>query len=59
MYVPQICSHSTLLVYFFGAPHILFIKICVAKLRDIYIIVKRRPVSVLVWIQSYFTILFS
>ncbi len=38
MYVPRICSHITLLVYFFGAPHILFscplIKICVAKLRD-------------------------
>ncbi len=54
MYVPQICSHITRLVYFFGAPHILFscpvIKICVAKLRDIYIIVKCRLVSVLVWI---------
>ncbi len=38
MYVHRICSHITLLVYFFGAPHILFsspvIKICVAKLRD-------------------------
>ncbi len=33
MYGPQTCSHITLLVYFFGAPHILFscpvIKICV------------------------------
>ncbi len=52
MYVPRICSHIILLVYFFGAPHILFscpvIKICVAKLRDIYIIVKRRPVSIIV-----------
>ncbi len=52
MYVPQICSQITLLVYFFGTPCILFncpvIKICVAKLRDIYIIVKRRPVSILV-----------
>ncbi len=54
MYVPQICCQITLLVYFFGTPCILFscpvIKICVAKLRDIYIIVKRRPVSILVWI---------
>ncbi len=42
------------LVYFFGTPHILFsctvIKICVAKLRDIYIIMKRIPLSILVWI---------
>ncbi len=41
-------------VNFFGAPDILFsypvLKICVTKLHDIYIIVKRRPVSILVWI---------